>query len=119
MASTHRYVFDPRPEGVVFHGMEGGFTRHVRHGGTLTTHAIRAAIQRSQAWLATLNREFGSNPKTGVRWRKRRTLEDMTTGLKEQRSTTLSEAEEAMVVAFRGHTLLPYECVKGSIAAVA
>ncbi|WP_280137261.1 hypothetical protein [Aureimonas sp. N4] len=43
----------------------------------------------------------------------------MTTGLREQRSTTLSEAEEAMVVAFRRHTLLPYECVKGSIAAVA
>jgi len=31
----------------------------VRHGSATTTHAIRAAIQRSQASLATLSRELG------------------------------------------------------------
>ena len=81
----------------------------VRHGSATTTHAIRAAIQRSKASLATLSRELGINPKTVAKWRKRQTLEDMKTGPKEPRSTTLSEAEEATVVAFRRHTLLPLD----------
>ncbi|KTQ83945.1 transposase [Aureimonas ureilytica] len=81
----------------------------VRHGSATTTHAIRAAIQRSQASLAMLSREFGINPKTVAKWRKRQTRDDRKTGLKEPRSTTLSEAEEAVVVAFRRHTLLPLD----------
>ncbi len=81
----------------------------VRHGSATTTHAIRAAIQRSEASLATLSRESGINPKTVAKWRKRQTLEVMKTGPNEPRSTTLSEAEEAMVVAFRRHTLLPLD----------
>ena len=44
-----------------------------------------------------------------AKWRKRATLEDMKTGPKAPHSTTLSEAEEAMVVAFRRHTLLPLD----------
>ncbi|HRW60434.1 MAG TPA: IS481 family transposase, partial [Defluviicoccus sp.] len=81
----------------------------VRHGSATTTHAVRAAIQRSQASLAQLSREFGINPKTVAKWRKRATVEDMKTGPSEPRSTVLSEAEEAMVVAFRRHTLLPLD----------
>ena len=59
-----------------------------------TTHAVRAAIQRSQASLATLSRELGINPKTVAKWRKRATVEDLKTGPKAPHSTTLSEAEE-------------------------
>jgi transposase-like protein len=81
----------------------------VRHGSATTTHAVRAAIQRSQASLATLGRELGINPKTVAKWRKRATVEDLKTGPKAPHSTTLSEAEEAMVVAFRRHTLLPLD----------
>jgi len=81
----------------------------VRHGSATTTYAIRAAIQRSQASLATLSRELGINPKTVAKWRKRTTVEDLKTGPKAPHSTTLSEAEEAMVVAFRRHTLLPLD----------
>ena len=81
----------------------------VRHGSATTTHAVRAAIQRSQASLSTLSRELGINPKTVAKWRKRATVEDMKTGPKAPHSTTLSEAEEAMVVAFRRHTLLPLD----------
>ncbi|MBY0137917.1 IS481 family transposase [Paracoccus yeei] len=81
----------------------------VRHGSATTTHAVRAAIQRSQASLAVLSREFGINPKTVAKWRKRATVEDLKTGPKEPRSTVLSQAEEAMVVAFRRHTLLPLD----------
>ena len=81
----------------------------IRHGSATTTHAVRAAIQRSQASLAQLSRELGINPKTVAKWRKRATVEDMKTGPSEPRSTVLTEAEEAMVVAFRRHTLLPLD----------
>lgn len=81
----------------------------VRHGSATTTHAIRAAIQRSQASLATLSRELGINPKTVAKWRKWATVEDLKTGPKEPRSTVLTEAEEAMVVAFRMRRLQPID----------
>lgn len=82
---------------------------HVRHGCATTTHAIRAAIQRSQATNAALSREIGINVKTVAKWRKRETVEDLKTGPKEPRSTVLSEEEEAVIVAFRRHTLLPLD----------
>ncbi len=44
-----------------------------------------------------------------AKWRKRVTVDDMKTGPSEPRSTVLTEAEEAMVVAFRRHTLLPLD----------
>ena len=81
----------------------------VRHGSATTTHAVRAAIQRSQASIAELSRELGINSKTVAKWRKRQTVEDQKTGPREPRSTTLSEEDEAMVVAFRRHTLLPLD----------
>src|SRR5690606_3228492 len=89
--------------------MEGCPMGQVRHGSATTTHAVRAAIQRSQASLAQLSRELGINPKTVAKWRKRATVEDMKTGPSEPRSTILTEAEEAAVVAFRRHTLRPLD----------
>ncbi|MGR3248495.1 MAG: antitoxin MazE-like protein [Paracoccus sp. (in: a-proteobacteria)] len=77
----------------------------VCHGSATTMHAARAAIQLSQASLATLSRDLGSNPKTLAKWRKRQTVDDLKTGPKEPRSTILTEAEEATVIAFRRHTL--------------
>ncbi len=74
----------------------------VRHGSATTTHAVRATIQRSQASLARLSNELGINPKTVAKWRKRATVEDLKTGPKEARSTVLTEAEEATIVAFNG-----------------
>ena len=44
-----------------------------------------------------------------AKWRKRQTVEDRKTGPREPRSTVLSEDEEAIVVAFRRHTLLPLD----------
>ncbi len=81
----------------------------VRHPCATTTHAVRAAIQRSQALLAHLSRELGINPKTVAKWRKRATVEEMKTGPTEPRSTLLTQAKEAMVVAFRRHILLPLD----------
>ena len=86
----------------------------VRHGSATTTHAVRAAIQRSQASLATLSWELGINPKTVAKWRKRQTVDDRKTGPTESRSTVLTEAEEAATVAFRRHTLLSLDdCLYG------
>ena len=81
----------------------------VRHGCATTTHAMRAAIQRSQASIAALSRLYGINPKTVMKWRKRSSVEDRATGPKDPRSTVLTAAEEAIVVAFRRHTLLPLD----------
>jgi transposase InsO family protein len=56
-----------------------------------------------------LSRTYGINPKTVQKWRRRQTVEDHKTGPKQPRSTLLSEAEEALVVAFRRHTRLPLD----------
>lgn len=65
----------------------------IRHGSAPTTHAVRAAIQRSQASIAELSRELGINPKTVAKWRKRQSVEDRKTGPTEPRSTVLSKEE--------------------------
>ena len=81
----------------------------ILHGSATTTHAVRAAIQRSQASAAELSRTYGINPKTVLKWRKRATVEDCKTGPKDPRSTVLSLEEEAIIIAFRRHTLLPLD----------
>lgn len=81
----------------------------ILHGSATTTHAIRAAIQRSQASAAELSRTYGINAKTVLKWRKRGSVEDRKTGPREPRSTVLSPEEEAVIVALRKHTLLPLD----------
>ncbi len=81
----------------------------VRHESATITHAVRAATQRSQTTSAALSWELGINSKTVAKWRKREKVEDFKTGSEDPRSTVLTEAEEAMVVAFRRHTLLPLD----------
>ena len=81
----------------------------ILHGSATTTHAVRAAIQRSQASASELSNTYGINPKTVLKWKKRACVEDRKTGPKQPRSTVLSEIEEAAIVAFRRHTLLPLD----------
>jgi transposase InsO family protein len=81
----------------------------VLHGSATTTEAVRRAIQGSQASLRALARHYGINPKTVAKWRKRRTTADQPTGPKQTRSTVLSVEDEAVIVAFRKHTLLPLD----------
>ena len=81
----------------------------VLHGSATTTEAVRRAIQHSQESLRTLSKHFGINPKTVAKWRKRETVADLPTGPREPRSTVLSVDEEAIIVAFRRHTLLPLD----------
>jgi hypothetical protein len=81
----------------------------ILHGCATTTEAIRRAIQHSQASLRQLARRYGINPKTARKWKARSSVGDLRTGPKEPRSTILSIDEEAIVVAFRRHTLLPLD----------
>jgi transposase-like protein len=81
----------------------------VLHGCATTTEAVRRAIQNSQASLRSLAKRYGINPKTVAKWRKRGSVADLPTGPKEPRSTVLSIEDEALIVAFRRHTLLPLD----------
>ena len=81
----------------------------VLHGGATTTEAIRRAIQNSQASLRALSRRYGINQKTVAKWKKRTSVADLPTGPKNPKSTVLSIEEEAIIVAFRKHTLLPLD----------
>ena len=81
----------------------------ILHGSATTTAAIRRAIQDSQESLRFLAARYGINPKTVHKWKKRETVEDRRTGPKEPRSTVLSPDEEAVIIAFRRHTLLPLD----------
>ena len=81
----------------------------VLHGSATTTEAVRRTIQGSQERLRSLARRFGINQKTVAKWKRRNSVADVPTGPKQARSTVLSAEEEAIVVAFRKHTLLPLD----------
>jgi len=81
----------------------------VLHGSATTTHAIRAAIQRSKATAKELAERHGINPKTVAKWKKRAFVHDAPMGPKDPRSTVLTVEDEAIAVAFRKHTLLPLD----------
>ena len=81
----------------------------VPHGSARTTEAVRRAIQLRQESVRALARRFGVSPTTVQKWRKRSTTADAKMGPKEARSTVLTPEEEAIVVAFRRHTLLPLD----------
>ena len=86
----------------------------VHHGSATTTAAVRRAIQHSEASLRALASRYGVNPKTIAKWKKRSTTADHKTGPIEPKSTVLSVEDEAVIVAFRRHTLLPLDdCLYG------
>src|SRR3954471_2093103 len=89
--------------------MAGGTMGQVHHGSATTTAAIRRAIQHSQESLRALAKRYGVNQKTIAKWKRRTSVADVRTGPTEPRSTVLSIEEEAVVVAFRRHTLLPLD----------
>ena len=81
----------------------------VLHGSARTTAAVRRAIQPSQESLNRLAVRHGINPDTVAKRRKRSTVEDRPMGLSKPRSSVLTPEQEAFVVAFRKHTLLPLD----------
>ena len=81
----------------------------VLHGSATTTEAVRRAIQHSQESLRSLAKRYGINQKTVAKWKKRTSVSDVPTGPTVPKSTVLSVEDEAVIVAFRGHTLLPLD----------
>src|SRR4028118_759816 len=81
----------------------------VLHGSARTTEAGRRALQRSEESGGALARRYGMSPTTVQKWRKRETTADRPMGPSEPKSTVLSLEQEAMIVAFRRHTLLPLD----------
>jgi transposase InsO family protein len=76
------------------------------HGSARTTAAVRRAIQHSQESIAKLADRYDLNPKTVAKWKKRSFVQDAPMGPKQPCSTVLNREEEALIVAFRKHTLL-------------
>jgi transposase InsO family protein len=81
----------------------------VLHGSATTTEAVRRAIQHSQESLRALSKRYGINQKTVAKWKKRTSTMDRRAGPTEPRSTVLSLEDEAIILAFRRHTLLPLD----------
>ena len=81
----------------------------ILHGSATTTEAVRRAIQNSQESLRALSKRYGINQKTVAKWKKRTSVQDRPTGPKDPKSSVLTIEEEAIIVAFRRHTLLPLD----------
>ena len=81
----------------------------VLHSSARTTASVRRAIQNSQASVRTLARQYAVNPKTVAKWKKRHTVGDERMGPKHIGSSVLTATDEALIVAFRKHTLLPLD----------
>ena len=81
----------------------------VLHGCATTTEAVRRAIQNSQESLRALSKRHGINQKTVAKWKRRTSTADHPTGPRQVKSTVLSPDDEAIIVAFRKHTLLPLD----------
>jgi len=79
----------------------------VLRGSATTTEAIGRAIQNSQESLRVLSKRCGVNQKTVAKWQKRASVIDLHTGPKPPCSTVLAIEHEAVIVAFRKHTLRP------------
>jgi len=81
----------------------------ILHGSARTTEAVRRAIQHSQESIRALAGRYGINPKTVAKWKRRTITADAPMGPKAPSSTVLTLEEEAIIVAFRRHTLLPLD----------
>ena len=81
----------------------------VLHSSATKTQTVRRAIQNSQESLRTLAKRYGINQKTVAKWKKRTSVDNLTTGPKNPRSSVLSPEDEAAIVAFRKRTLLPLD----------
>ena len=87
----------------------------VLHGCARTTPCLRAEFQASKESSRAIASRYGLNPKTVRKWRNRTTTSDTPMGPRAPKSTVLTPAEEAIVIAFREKTLLPLDDVLGCL----
>ena len=92
-----------RRSGRRHYGPGSPWERHNDSGGPSSDTA------HSQESLRALAKRCGINQKTVAKWKKRTSVADLPTGPREPTSTVLSIEEEAIIVAFRRHTLLPLD----------
>ena len=85
------------------------------HPRARTTPATRREIQLSKESLIKAAGRFNVNPKTIAKWRKRNHTEDQPMGPKPGYGSSLSEAEQKAIVAFRKLTQLPLDDVLYSL----
>jgi len=87
---------------------------HLLPGSACTTAAVRRALQHSQESLGRLAERYHVNPKTVAKGNKRPHVHDAPLGPKHPCSPVLRQEEEALIVGFRKHTLLPLDdCLSG------
>jgi len=81
----------------------------VHHGSATTTAVVRRAIEHRKETLRALATQYGFKPGTVAKRKKRSSTVDLPSGPKEQHSPALAFFEEAIIVAFRNHSLLPLD----------
>jgi AcrR family transcriptional regulator len=94
---------------------EGSAMSKNLRGTARTSVALRRAIQKSPESIRRLARRYGINPKTVARWKQRESADDLKTGPKQSRSSVLAIDEEALIVAFRQHLVLPLDDCLGAL----
>ena len=70
---------------------------------------MRRANQLRQENVRAAAKRYGVSPTTIQKWRRRQATANAIIALKEPRSTILAPKDEAIIVAFRRHTLLPLD----------
>ena len=81
----------------------------VLHPSASTTPSTRKKIQDSKESLKKLAKRYGITVSTVLKWKKRDFVHDAPRGENRRHSTVLSRQKEALIVAFRTHTLLPMD----------
>jgi transposase-like protein len=71
-------------------------------------HRFYQTPAAASVWIDALAAQYGLNPKTVAKWRKRTSVGDAAMGPKDPRPSVTPQ-EEAIAVAFRRHTLLPLD----------
>jgi transposase len=70
---------------------------------------MRAEIQKARGPARLLASQFGVNPKTILKWRKRTDTTDAPKGPRQPKSTLLTPDQDAQIVECRRETLLPLD----------
>ena len=83
--------------------------RQVLHGSATTAGAVRRAIQRIEESVRSLSRRYSISPTIVQKWPKRATVTNRPMGLTAPHSSVLGIDQEAVIVAFRRHSLLPLD----------
>jgi len=81
----------------------------ILHPSAGTTPSTRRKIQNSKESITQLAKKYGIARNTVWKWKKRNFVHDAPRGINRRHSTVLSREEEALIVAFRKHTLLPLD----------